>query len=311
MKKIIIYLLIIFVLTACSLNLTTNQNSQNEIQNTLNGSQVVKIDKVYYFYDGESTLYKSTDRNNLLQEKIRIDSKMSNFQVFDGVLYFLDTDGLSNSISSIDQNGEITSLQIDLGNGRDLSSYSSVKGFLMGYERVVFLADEELVSYNFSTKKKTVIDFEHVSNLSGMNKDYVVYKKVNEDIVKYSFKEESNYIISTEGSEGKGSSTLIDNYAIVYRSAKNITVGTFAINLVTNEEKMISSSEISQFVMSAGTIYYFENKGGKTLLFKTDRKFTKSELVITDLELDDFSVLTFIDGEITVFQEDSIYTILK
>ncbi|KAF0225487.1 MAG: hypothetical protein FD179_1287 [Erysipelotrichaceae bacterium] len=311
MKKIIIYLVIIFVLTACSFNLTTNQNSQNEIQNTLNGSQVVKIDKVFYFYDGESTLYKSTDRNNLLQEKIRIDSKMSNFQVFDGVLYFLDTDGLGNSISSIDQNGKITSLQIDLGNGRDLSSYSSVKGFLMGYERVVFLADEELVSYNFSTKKKTVIDFEHVSNLSGMNKDYVVYKKVNEDIVKYSFKEESNYIISTEGSEGKGSSTLIDNYAIVYRSAKNITVGTFAINLVSNEEKMISSSEISQFVMSAGTIYYFENKGSKTLFFKTDIKFTKSELVITDLELDDFSVLTFIDGEITVFQEDAIYPILK
>lgn len=311
MKNILINLTIVLILTGCSFNMTLNQNPQIEIQNTLNGSQVMKINKIYYFYDGESTLYKSTDRNNLLQEKILSDSKLSNFQVFDGLLYFLDTHGSASSISSIDQKGEITLLQIDLGNGRELSSYSTVHQFLMGYDRIVFLADEDLVSYNFSTKKNTVIAFDHVNRLSGMNKDYIVYGMTNEDIVKYSFKEQSNYIISTEGGEGNGSSTLIDNYAIVSRNTKNITVGTFAINLDSNETKMISSNEISQLVMSAGTLYYFENQGGKTSLFKTDRKFMKSELVMTDRELNDFSVLAIIDGEITVIQKDVIYTLLK
>ena len=311
MKKMVINLIIVLFLTGCSFNTTLNQNSQIEIQNTLNGSQVLKIDKYYYFYDGESNLYKSTDRNSLLQEKLLSNSKLSNFQVFNGLLYFLDTHGSRNLISSIDPTGKVTLLQIDLGNGIELSSYSTIHQFLMGYDRIVFLADEDLVSYNFSTKKTTAIDFEHVSRLSGMNKDYIVYRKTNEDIVKNSSKKKSNSVISTEGGEGKGHSTLIDNYAIIYRDAKNITVGTFAINLVSNDMKMISSNEITQFVMSAGTIYYFENQGGKTSLFKTDRKFTKSELVMTDRELNDFSVLTIIDGKISVIQKNALYTLLK
>lgn len=306
-----INLIIVMFLTGCSLNATLNQNSQIEIQNTLNGSQILKIDRNFYFYDGESNLYTSTDQNNLLQEKLLSDSKLSNFQVFNGLLYFLDTHGSASSISSIDPTGKVTLLKIDLGNGIELSSYSTIHQFLMGYDRIVFLADEDLVSYNFSTKETTAIDFKHVRRLSGMNKDYIIYRKTNEDIVKNSYKKKSNSVISTEGGEGKGHSTLIDNYAIIYRDAKNITVGTFAINLDSNEAKMISSNEITQIVMSAGTIYYFENQGGKTSLFKTDRKFTKSKLVMTDRELNEFSVLTIMDGKISVIQNDSIYTLLK
>lgn len=190
-----------------------------------------------------------------------------------------------------------------------MSSYSTVNQFLMGYDRIVFLADEDLVSYNFSTKKTAAIDFEHVSRLSGMNKDYIVYRKTNDDIVNNSYKKKSNSVISTEGGEGKGHSTLIDNYAIIYRNAKNIPVGTFAINLVSNEMKMISNNEITQLVMSAGTIYYFENQGGKTSLFKTDRKFTKSELVMTDNKFDELSILTIIDGKLTVVQNDVLVTL--
>jgi len=309
MKKYLMILVIMLFLFGCSFNSVSNQNDQIEIQNTLNGPQVMKIDKNYYFYDGESALYKSTDRNDLLQEKIVIDSKLSNFQLFDGLLYFLDTRGSASSISSIDPTGKVTVLQIDLGNGIELSSYSTIHQFLMGYDRIVFLADDDLVSYNFSTKKNTVIEFEHVSRLSGMNKDYIVYRKTNDDIVKSSFKEKWNSVISTEGGEGKGHSTLIDNYAIIYRNAKNIPVGTFAINLVSNEMKMISSNEITQLVMSAGTIYYFENQGGKTSLFKTDRKFTKSELVMTDSKFNKLSILAIIDGKLTVVQNNVLVTL--
>jgi len=311
MKKYLMILVIMLLLFGCSFNSVSNQNDQIEIQNTLNGSQVMKIDKIFYFYDGESTLYKSTDRNNLLQEKIVSNSKLSNFQVFNGLLYFLDTYGSRSSISSIDTTGKVTLLQIDLGNGIELSSYSTIHQFLMGYDRIVFLADEDLLSYNFSTKKPTAIDFEHVSRISGMNKDYIVYRKTNDDIVKSSFKGKWSSVISTEGGEGKGHSTLIDNYAIIYRNAKNIPVGTFAINLVSNEMKMISNNEITQLVMSAGTIYYFENQGGKTSLFKTDRKFTKSELVMTDNKIDDLSILTIIDGKLTIVQNDVLVTLSK
>lgn len=61
--------------------------------------------------------------------------------------------------------------------------------------------------------------------------------------------------------------------------------------------------------MSAGTIYYFENQGSKTSLFKTDRKFTKSELVMTDNKFDSLSILTIIDGKLTVVQNDVLVTL--